>query len=184
MYIRKILLISSILILLTGFHGVNASAAARDLTSGASLTLTDRDGAEEAVESAKLLDNKYSTYTTLRAGETLKVSSSDKIASLYIVWNKIPGEWTLTAGNTEYTLGKNGFLHEYADIEAISGTAVSEVSIKVSTDISICDVNIFTGGELPAWVQTWDPPCEKADIMLMSTHSDDEHLFFAGLLPY
>ena len=47
----------------------------------------------------------------------------------------------------------------------------------------VCDISVFSEGDLPQWVQVWQPQCEKADIMLLSTHSDDEQLFFAGLLP-
>jgi len=50
--------------------------------------------------------------------------------------------------------------------------------------VSISEVYGFTKGELPAWVQRWEPPCEQADLLMLSSHSDDEHLFFAGVLPY
>ena len=30
----------------------------------------------------------------------------------------------------------------------------------------------------------WNDPLEKADLLLFSAHADDEHLFFAGVLPY
>ena len=33
-------------------------------------------------------------------------------------------------------------------------------------------------------LQVWDKPCKKADLLLFSSHSDDEQLFFAGVLPY
>ncbi|MCL2708683.1 MAG: PIG-L family deacetylase, partial [Defluviitaleaceae bacterium] len=36
--------------------------------------------------------------------------------------------------------------------------------------------------ETPARV--WDEPFERADLLLFSTHADDEHLYFAGILPY
>ncbi len=32
-------------------------------------------------------------------------------------------------------------------------------------------------------MQIWKPPCEKADLLLLPTHADDEQLFFAGVLP-
>ena len=39
--------------------------------------------------------------------------------------------------------------------------------------------NGLSAGELPDFVQIWNPPCEKADMMIITTHSDDEQLFFA-----
>jgi LmbE family N-acetylglucosaminyl deacetylase len=46
------------------------------------------------------------------------------------------------------------------------------------------DIYAFDGTDVPDWVQIWQPPCAKADFMLISTHADDEQLFFAGVLPY
>ena len=36
---------------------------------------------------------------------------------------------------------------------------------------------------MPEYVEVWEKPCEQADLLLLSTHSDDEQLFFLGLLP-
>lgn len=117
-------------------------------------------------------------------GESVTVSCGEKIAGLYIEWKKVPGEWSLRAeeengGETEMHFGLQGYLHEFA---AVSGnTVVLNVAgfrEKVKT------FRVFGEGTLPADVQVWDPPCEEADLMLLSTHADDEHLFFAGILPY
>ena len=44
---------------------------------------------------------------------------------------------------------------------------------------------MFTQGQVPQWVQQWQSPVENgADLVLFSTHADDEQLFFAGVLPY
>lgn len=47
----------------------------------------------------------------------------------------------------------------------------------------VSEIRVFGAGELPADVQVWELPCDKADLMLCSTHSDDEHLFFLGMIP-
>ena len=33
---------------------------------------------------------------------------------------------------------------------------------------------------MPDNVEQWEPPCEKADLLLLTAHSDDEHLFLQG----
>ena len=43
--------------------------------------------------------------------------------------------------------------------------------------------DIFDDEELPEWVQIWQPSCEKADILIISSHADDEILFFGGIMP-
>lgn len=162
----------------------NINLQAETITSDCTLSLSDANGNTKWLDSKRLLDDEYTTYTTLSKGDILKIKSDKQIAGLYIVWNKIPGEWNLTINEKSFSAGKHGFLHEYLSIEELYASTSNEVSIVMPKDISVCDIYVFSQGELPGWVQVWQPSCEKADIMLLSTHSDDEQLFFAGLLPY
>ncbi len=131
-----------------------------------------------------LHDETPGNYTYSRvsfsAGEAIEISHSEEITGIYIIWHNIYGQWSLTSGDKTQICGTNGFLHEYVEIEKPS-TEVKIILPDKSTQI--CELRVFTEGELPDWVQVWNPPCEKADLMLLSTHSDDEHLFFAGVIP-
>lgn len=42
---------------------------------------------------------------------------------------------------------------------------------------------MLSEGDLPDWVQVWQPTEEKADILFLSTHPDDELIFFGGAIP-
>ena len=53
-----------------------------------------------------------------------------------------------------------------------------------SKDQSVSNLAIYSAGVLPAGVQTWLPPVEKADMMVFSTHQDDEVIFLGGTIPY
>jgi len=57
------------------------------------------------------------------------------------------------------------------------------VTIIPSGSGRISDIKVIGKGPLPDWVQVWQPPCEKADIMIISSHADDEILFFGGVIP-
>lgn len=48
----------------------------------------------------------------------------------------------------------------------------------------VCTVKVYSKGELPRSVQAWNPPVLKADVMLVSTHQDDELIFMGGTIPY
>ncbi len=50
--------------------------------------------------------------------------------------------------------------------------------------LSIARMSVLTPGELPDWVQRWKTLEEPAELMLVSTHPDDEILWFGGILPY
>ncbi|MBR6707381.1 MAG: PIG-L family deacetylase [Clostridia bacterium] len=49
--------------------------------------------------------------------------------------------------------------------------------------MSICEIRLYSPGPLPDTVQFWKPAPEKADLMLVSAHPDDEVLWFGGALP-
>lgn len=48
----------------------------------------------------------------------------------------------------------------------------------------ICNMKVYTAGTLPKDVQVWQPPVDKADLMVVSTHQDDELIFLGGTIPY
>ena len=51
------------------------------------------------------------------------------------------------------------------------------------TALRINDLFVLSEGDLPDWVQVWQPTEEKADILFLSTHPDDELIFFGGAIP-
>lgn len=150
---------------------VTIDASGKDISA-----LRDENPLEEENPNGRY---KY-TRVSFSANDTITLKYSEKIAGVYIIWHKVYGEWALTSGGTQQVCGKNGFLHEYVPIENPS----SEITLTLpDRETMICEIYAFTEGDLPEWVQVWNPPCEKADILLLSTHSDDEHLFFGGILP-
>ena len=131
---------------------------------------------------SKLKDNSYSTAITFTVDNPLTITpanASDRIYGLYIIWAKQPGEWTLTYDGHTITGGKNAFLHEYIEIPEGTQSAV----ITLSQNEKICDIRAYSQGELSGDVQQWKPVCDKADMLILSSHADDEILFFGGILP-
>ena len=135
---------------------------------------------------ARLFDGKRSTYTSAEKEGVITLSREEGIAHLYIEFDRLPAQWTLTdpASGKSALCGKNTFLHEYVDVSALLGESPKQVELRFQAGTAIADVYAFSAGTLPQWVQIWQPPCKEADLMLISSHSDDEQLFFAGVLPY
>ena len=133
-----------------------------------------------------LSDSNRNTYTTTAEGASISVSRPDGIASLYIEFDRIPSQWTLTdpATGNSVQCGQNSFLHEFVDVASLFGSMPQQVIMTLPAGLVIADIYAFSEGELPDFVQIWDPPCQQADLLLISSHSDDEQLFFAGVLPY
>lgn len=132
-------------------------------------------------------DEKEKTYADSEGAEkaTVKIENNEGIAHLYIIFDKIYGEFTLAEEKSgkAFTVG-HGFLHEYIDISELFGKDIRSLILTFDSDAYISEIYAFTEGNLPDWVQIWEKPLEKADILLLSSHSDDEQLFFAGILPY
>lgn len=137
----------------------------------------------EGGSASAALDRNESSFITLEKHGEITLRSEEGIAYVYILFDRVCGEWSYKVGNYNITAGQNGFLHELADIRQGLGFAPSELTLRFENGAKIAEIYVFSKGELPSFVQRWEPPCDKADLLLFSSHSDDEHLFFAGLLP-
>ncbi|MBR5362498.1 MAG: PIG-L family deacetylase [Oscillospiraceae bacterium] len=125
-------------------------------------------------------DGKEGTVYTFAPGGTLTITASGPIAGVSVKFDKKPALWHVSAGETQLDCGQHAFLHDYADIASLGA---SQIVLTFDAYVSVSEIRIFGAGDLPADVQVWEPEYEKADIALFSTHNDDEHLFFLGLIP-
>lgn len=128
--------------------------------------------APQAASSAVLDGNLYTDYT-FEGGTTLTLSSDSEIFALYVIFGTYPGNWTLCSGGTEQPCGQDGFLHECVFLDC---PATSIELVLPDEDVMIRDIYAFSDGYLPTYVQTWHNirEDEGADILLFSTHYDDE----------
>ncbi len=170
--IKKIMFMATIVYASLAF---NETAKAEELDPTFTIEGVDAD-------ISVLKDKKHTTSLQFMKGDTIVVSVEEgkKIKGVYIIWDSPSKPWTLKVDGKSISCGKNGFIHEYVSLENVATT----VEIVVPDDgMFISDIRIFSEGNLPEDVQVWNPPCEKADIMLISSHSDDELLFFGGVIP-
>ncbi len=140
------------------------------------------------VNLGRLFDKEFYHWNRVYGPCSLTLSHEDGIGSLYVMFAFTYGEYTLTnldTGDT-VTCGQYGFLNDFLDLTALFGAAPKRVKLSFEHDsVVIRELYAFTEGEVPSFVQKWNPPAEgEADLVLFSTHGDDEHLFFAGILPY
>lgn len=113
--------------------------------------------------------------------ERVTVSSETPMDSLYLIFYDETADLVLTAGSREETVAVS-FLRQYISLSELFGEKLTEVTVAFGEKVGLTELYAFSDTP-PAWVQVWEPPCEKADLCLMTTHADDEQLFFAGILP-
>ncbi len=133
-----------------------------------------------------ICDGDRNTYSGSNEECVVTVSRSDGIGALYIEFDRLPQTWTLTnpASGVSVTCGENTFLHEFVDVAALFEELPETLVMRFDAGTAVAEIYVFSDGEMPEWVQVWQPPCEEADLLLISSHSDDEQLFFSGILPY
>lgn len=166
---KKLLFILSLLL-------IPINVFADDITINSTITINN----EKA--NTKLTDNKENTYITIKKDENITISNEEEIYGIYIIYELNSKEGNIIANNKNISIGNNGFLHEYLDIQKEFGKT-NTLNITYNEDVKIGEIYILGKGELPEYIEIWNKPCEEADLLLLSTHSDDEQLFFLGLLP-
>ena len=165
-------------------HPLSATVHAQEKTVAAELN--DRVDAVitgGGASSVTLLDGRYSTYIDFVDDGEITFTSPDgePIGAVYVVWQTPPEQWILETGSATYMQGQYGFLHDTVKLE----TPSQQVVMRWEADMAqLCDVYLFGEGELPDWVQQWQPAQGPADLLLLPTHADDEHLYFGGTMPY
>lgn len=153
--------------------------AAADETAASELTAVAEVAVSAGGSDADLTDGSESTYVTVPAGGNISVTA-EGISALYVKFHLKSKPWTAVYAFGETAFGINGYLHEYAELPSEQGS----VTMQFSEETEICEIRIFGEGTPPSDVQVWEKPFEKADAILLSTHNDDDQLFFAGLIPY
>ncbi|MBR6707853.1 MAG: PIG-L family deacetylase [Clostridia bacterium] len=87
------------------------------------------------------------------------------------------GKWTAV-----YT-SQGLYAHEFAPLEGVSSFRVVNSQDK-QTELNVEEIFVFGEGDIPSWVQKWEPTHEKADLLVLAAHPDDEILFLGGTIPY
>ncbi|NLA33532.1 MAG: hypothetical protein GX861_01530 [Tenericutes bacterium] len=127
----------------------------------------------------KLTDNNYNTKEIIKGNSKIHINNPNSIKHLYIIYELASQIGSITINNEVIEIGSNNYLHEYIDLTKYNS---NDLFISYDKDVIISEIYIFSDNNLPTWVQKWQT-INQADLMLFSTHSDDEHLFFGGLIP-
>lgn len=121
----------------------------------------------------KINDANYYTYNNYSKDMALDITCEENISYVYIYYNIKPTSGKVN--NAQELKGK--YLHELTKLDS----KTPNINLTFAEDYAIADIYLFNDN-IPSWVEKWDT-LDKADMVLFSTHADDEQLFFAGLMP-
>lgn len=154
---------------------IPSNVYASDITKSTNILINEK------TINKNVIDGKESTYAAINKDATITIRAEEDIYGLYIVYEYSSKTGTLSSNGKTTNIGQNNFLHEYINVELLGVS--KELLLTYNEDVKIAGIYVLNGGELPDFVEVWEPSCEVADLLLFSTHSDDEQLFFLGLLP-
>lgn len=139
-----------------------------------------------------LSDHNYKTRWASSSGNRARIEitapEGQTIGGVYIQFYNSPcafdvqardadGAWaTVASCDTDYLTG-------YVQLPE----GAQEVVVRPQGNgnrLILAEAHVFGEGEAPDWVQQWQPPLEKADLLVISAHPDDEILFMGGTIPY
>lgn len=139
-----------------------------------------------------MTDKKYTSYWESNKIKTpwiaITAPEGRPIAGLYVCFGNMPESWEIQTsddGKDWFTAvpGDTRFLHAYVALPQPAQHVRLAVTSEKKTALRINDLFVLSEGDLPDWVQVWQPTEEKADILFLSTHPDDELIFFGGAIP-
>lgn len=174
------------LALLFALAAVCALAEAEEITARCSLF------GKPKAELPALADGRYATSWLSLGGEnaalTVAAPQGEAIGGVYLQFSEKPcafdvqtrdadGVWRCAAAcETAFQTG-------YAAL-AQAAEQVRIVPHERGGRLHLAEIHVFSQGETPAWVQRWEAPLEKADLLVLAGHPDDELLFMGGTIPY
>ncbi len=170
----------SLLLLLT----VSALAEeAENLTESCTVKVVDKTGKVKSIT-----DGKYTTFweSSKRNGPWVTLSSEKPIYGLYLCFRNLPESYVIQkmSGDDWVTVaeGSAGLYHAFYELEGLKKIRILSTAEKKNV-LGFNEIYAFGEGSVPDWVQRWQPPVEKADLLFLIAHPDDELLFTGGAIP-
>ena len=171
-----------LLLLLTAVPAV--SEEAENLTGGLTVKTVDKPG-----KTSCITDGKYTTFweSSKQKNPWVVLTSDQPIYGLYLCFQKMPDTYVIQkqSGEDWITIAEGGtphFNHVFFELDGVKKIRILSTMEKKNT-MGFNEIYAFGKGEVPEWVQRWEEPAEKADLLVLVAHPDDELLFTGGAIP-
>ena len=181
---QAVLLVGAVTLLLiapTVSRAENADAA-QDVTTLVSVS------APEDSRAVKLTrDGNVETYAKLapKEGYSCVWADAEAVAGVYLKWYELPVSAILVqidaqgAELSRETLANPLYNAYYPLLPDARGIRLYSEDER----LLLSELTLYTSGSLPDGVLNWQPPLDKADLLVVSAHCDDELLYFGGTIP-
>ena len=181
--------LTALLLTLLMVLAANAASAveAADITDDCKFSTTS-----SKYKYTQMTDNKYTTYWKANKAKnpSIAVTSPSKdvlIGGIYVCFGNLPDSWEVQVStdgkNWETAVQGPAVLHAWVPLPEPARYVRVQVTTGKQYELYVNEFFVLGVGDKPDWVQDWQPTPEKVDIMFISTHPDDELIFFGGAIP-
>ena len=163
----------------------HAQAPAVDVTDACAITASTREHLSRLHNGG----NRTFFETTARGEAFIEIRSPEPLHHMYLQWMGIPDPWVLQEERDGQWVdigvyGLDGFVQEYV---ALSGETDLRIVRRAPEgrkkgSLALYELSVFGAGSVPAHVHVWRK-AERADLMVVSAHPDDEYIFMGGVIP-
>lgn len=183
--VLKKLLTSVLALLLLLPGGAEARGEGRDITAQCVISTS---GLRR--EWKKALDRRYKTffarYNNREMEVQVRLPKGTREGGLYLCFYVEPEELRVYGDGEEepfFTQSGPGYAHRYIPFEGRKSLRLVLRGAK-KTGFALSEFFVTSGSTPPDFVQRWEPPLERADMLVLVAHPDDELLWMGGALPY
>ncbi len=139
----------------------------------------------------QMTDKKYTSYwecnKTVDPAIEVTAPKDQLIGGIYACFGNVPASWEIQVSEDgkkwETAVQGPQYYHSWIPLPEPATHVRLKVTTGKSYTLRMNEFFVMGVGDKPDWVQDWQPTPEKADIMFISTHPDDELIFFGGAIP-
>lgn len=181
----KRLIIPALLVLLLIFMSAGAYAGeAENLTGSCKIGLC-----KSKRTAVRMTDGQYTTYWESEKTKNpyVTITSDRPVYGLYLCFRAMPEHYEIQAGSgsdkwTTVCDGDTRYWHVFYPLDGVKKIRIIADGDKKCV-LGFNELFVFGEGEVPGWVQRWKEPAEKADVLFLVAHPDDELIFLGGAIP-
>ena len=138
-----------------------------------------------------LYDNRYENYWQAARAKNnyleVHLPQGETCSGVQIKWAQINPDWCVEIKQGDEWVRVGGYEHDYlttwTPLPDVTEFRIASHNY-VADYMKISELIVLSSGEIPSYIQIWEPTYEKADLLLVVAHPDDEYVFFGGLIPY
>lgn len=138
-----------------------------------------------------LYNGNYSYYwESAKAKEAwleVTLPEGETCSGVQIKWYAVYPDWSIEVEQDGQWVRAGGYTGDYLTTwtplyRAKKFRIVNRSKIPIA--MRIVELEVYSDGERPESVQVWEPTVEKADLLMVVAHPDDEYIFMGALIPY